>query len=254
MIDLGGDGMIYKEDWDRAMERLKAWLSGEIIDRVVIQVTAPRKGTKPSAPWNSWSLIHNLDDTQEVLWEFEKRCKETYFGGEAFPNLWINLGPGIPAAYLGCPPQIVEDTVWFEAPQTRDWDDILNLELDAGNEWWKITKDITSQAVEYGKGKFFVSVTDLNAVMNILGSLRGTGRLLMDLVDYPHKVKEASSFFKYSSSFFKYSSSFKSFSCSSLLYNSRITQNLGPDRTVPLYKSRALTTSPLLRNSSAAPS
>ena len=35
--------LLYKEDWPEAQERLKAWWKGEIIDRVCIQVTAPRK-------------------------------------------------------------------------------------------------------------------------------------------------------------------------------------------------------------------
>jgi len=192
MVDFE-DTMIYKEDWDRARERFRAWLSGEIIDRVVIQVTAPRKGVKPTSSWSGWDLVHNLDNPERAFREFEKRCKETYFGGEAFPNLCVNLGPGIAAAYLGCPPRIEEDTVWFEAPETKPWDEILSLRLDPGNRWWKITKDITSQAVEYGRGKFFVGITDLNAVLNILGSLRGTQRLLMDLIDHPREVKEACS-------------------------------------------------------------
>lgn len=183
--------MIYKDDWANAKERMRAWWSKEIMDRVVLQVTAPRKGTKVRSAWNGWYLAHHLTHPERAFEEFEKYCKGTYFGGEAFPNLWINLGPGIPAAYLGCAPRIAEDTVWFEATESQPWDEILKLKLDSRNTWWELTRDLTIQAAEYGKDKFFVGITDLNAILNILGSLRGTEQLLTDLTDHPWEVKEA---------------------------------------------------------------
>lgn len=185
--------MIYKNDWGKAKKRMKAWWSREIIDRVVIQVTAPRKGAKVNCGWNSWNLVHNLVAPERAMEEFEEYCKGTYFGGEVFPNLWINLGPGITAAYLGCSPHIEEDTVWFEATESMGWDEILRLKLDFGNKWWKMTRELTIQAADYGTGKFFVGITDLNAILNIIASLRGTQKLLVDLIEYPREVKEACS-------------------------------------------------------------
>lgn len=99
--------MIYKDDWEEARQRMMAWWSGEVADRAVVQVTAPQKDAKVASAWNGWHLVHNLAHPERTFEEFEKHCQGTYFGGEALPNLFINLGPGIPAAYLGCTPRKV---------------------------------------------------------------------------------------------------------------------------------------------------
>lgn len=182
----------YKPDWDQARQRMEAWWAGEIVDRAVIQVTAPRWGVSPPPTWSSWTLVHSLDDPEAAMAQFEAYCAGTFFGGEAFPNLWINLGPGITAAYLGRTPQIAEETVWFEADEPMPWETILNLKLDADNKWWRITRELTALAAELGAGKFFASVTDLNGVLNVLGFLRGTQQLLLDCMDAPDLVKLAS--------------------------------------------------------------
>src|SRR3990172_5509622 len=101
--------MLYKDDWEKAQERMKAWWAGEIIDRPVIQVVAPRKGSQTNAPWDMESLVHNLTNPERVVEEFGNYCQLTYFGGEFLPNLWVNLGPGIIAAYIGAEPKIAED-------------------------------------------------------------------------------------------------------------------------------------------------
>src|SRR3989339_483573 len=118
--------MLYKEDWPEARQRLLAWWEGELVDRAVIQVTAPREGREPDNRWDPFYLAKNLDDPEKAVKEWEKYCRDTFFGGEMIPNLWINLGPGIPAAYLGCRPRIEQDTVWFEPPhELPAWPDIL---------------------------------------------------------------------------------------------------------------------------------
>ena len=75
--------MLYKPDWDRARERLEAWWNGEVIDRAVIQVTAPRSGYPDGARWSIWSPQSFLNDPQSVVDGFEAYCEGHYFGGEA---------------------------------------------------------------------------------------------------------------------------------------------------------------------------
>lgn len=181
--------MIYKDDWPEAQERLKAWWQGEIIDRPVIQVMAPRKVVKTDSLWTGWNLAHNLGAPETAIHEFEKYCQQTYFGGESFPNLWINLGPGIMAAYIGAEPEIKENTVWFETPQ--EWDEIFpQAKFAPDNKWWGITRNLASQAIQMSEGKFFVGMTDLGGNLDIAASLRGAQTLIFDLMDCPDKVKK----------------------------------------------------------------
>ncbi len=168
---------------------MNAWWEGEIIDRPLIQVTAPRKGVRPDFSWNEWHLVHNLTDPERVVREFEKYCEQTFFGGESFPNLWINLGPGIIGAFMGAEPKIADDTVWFETP--KPWEQVFSqVKLDPDNKWWKTTQRVTSQVVEMSDGRFFVGMTDLGGNLDIAASLRGTQNLLFDLLDSPERVKQ----------------------------------------------------------------
>jgi 5-methyltetrahydrofolate--homocysteine methyltransferase len=180
----------YKPDFSEVQARLRAWFAHED-ETPILQVFA-RKRTAPERELLSgWTLVHNLDNPDRAFDLYESYMRETFYGGQAFPNLFINLGPGIPAAYLGREPHITENTVWFEGQEAMPWDEILSKRLDPQDKWWRITRDLTARAAERGRGKFFSSVTDLNGVLNNLGSLRGTQQLLVDCIDTPELVKKA---------------------------------------------------------------
>lgn len=180
--------MLYQQDWHKIRQRYQAWLAGEN-DTPIMQVKAPRR-VPQTHEYTGWNLVHNMAHPGRAFEAYERFCQQTYFAGDAVPNLWVNLGPGIPAAYLGCKVDVRPDTVWFE-DACMSWEQILAARLDENEKWWKYTLDIYRMAGQYAKGKYLVSATDLNAVMNILGSLRGTQRLLMDLIEEPEQVKRA---------------------------------------------------------------
>jgi 5-methyltetrahydrofolate--homocysteine methyltransferase len=182
--------MLYKDDWDIVRKRYIAWWKREIVDRAIIVAYAPRKGSTVKSQWNGWSLIKNLDRTDWVIDEFEKHCQAIFYGGDALPHLFLNLGPGITAAYMGCKVGIAEETVWYHAPRDLSLDDILKIKFDPKkNEWWQITLRLANDILKRSPDKFLCGITDLNAEMNALGSLRNTQRLLMDCVDDADKVK-----------------------------------------------------------------
>ncbi len=180
--------MRYKKDWDKTAERFDAWWEGEMIDRVMLQVTAPRKGKKQNSTWGEWTLAHNTDNPEIAFNEYDRYCSETFFGGEDYPDLWVNMGPGVMAAYLGNEPEIREDTVWFESPE--DWDAVFKkTKYNPGSYWWKKVKSFTKIAVKTAGDKYFVGMTDLGGNLDILSSLRGAQNTVFDLVDNPEKVK-----------------------------------------------------------------
>lgn len=116
--------MLYKDDWDKAQERLDAWWAGETLDRPIIMVYAPRNGATPSSRWNNWNFPHNLGHPELAIDAFEEHCRATYFGGESYPNQWVNFGPGVGAAFMGAHPDVRDDTVWFETP--RAWEELTS--------------------------------------------------------------------------------------------------------------------------------
>jgi len=180
--------MLYKEDWEEAQERLTAWWDRQVIDRPAMWVTAPRKIPDERPQWDAWDFSRYPDEPLRVIEKFEAWSADTYFGGEAFPNLWINLGAGVAAAFLGAKPVFYSDTVWFETP--REWEDLKDLRMDPGNVWWQRAKRNTALGVERGAGKLFVAMTDLGGILDIAHSLRGKKRLMIDLFRNPGKVKD----------------------------------------------------------------
>ena len=177
--------MQYKGDWPQGQERLSAWWDGEVVDRPCIMVTSPRPGSARPA-WDGWGFARFPDDPERVVRQFQDVCSATNFGGEAFPNLWINLGAGVVAAFLGASPVFFSQTVWFETPM--EWDQIEDIRLDPENLWWKRVVKATSISAEKGQGKFLVGMTDLGGTLDIAHSLRGKKRLMIDLFRNGGKV------------------------------------------------------------------
>ena len=182
--------MLYKENWDKVVERYDAWWKGEIVDRVLMQVYVLRPDEDNRFGWDWLSSFNNRENPERTRLAFEDYCRTTYFGAEAFPNLWINLGPGIPAAFFGCTPESDGETIWFNSPEKKpDWDQLTNIKLDKNNYWYKKLIELTDLACAWGEGKYHAGLTDLNSVHDILCHLYGTQDLLYALIDNPDAVK-----------------------------------------------------------------
>ena len=111
--------MIHREDFDKTRERFKALWNREIIDRCCVSVSYtdqsklknihafPENKRDQERYWTDgeWILMRNLDT-------FEN----TYYGGDAFPLAWVNLGPSGHGAFLkNVGYQYMPDTIWFNA-------------------------------------------------------------------------------------------------------------------------------------------
>jgi len=189
----------YKEDWMRVKERFKAWWEGELKEPL-IQVYTPRKGMEDnySRLQNTWiwGFARNPSNPQQTINTFLEWCKRTIFFGDMFPNLWVNLGAGIVAGYLGAKVVFKNNTVWIGAlgdpSEVRDWETIDRLlVLDEGSYWWRTTVEITRLSLINGVNKYITAVTDLGGIHDVLASLRGTTQLIKDMYFNAKKVDEA---------------------------------------------------------------
>ncbi|NLJ25985.1 MAG: hypothetical protein GX354_11310 [Firmicutes bacterium] len=185
---------LFKDDWEAACQRLEAWWEGELIDRCVVLVTAPRdeaarrKKPKPHGDIREWWL-----DVEYRINEAEAEFRSTFYGGEAFPIFFPNLGPGIAAAYMGVQPVFAEETVWFDqAPIIDNWEDRQPITLDEDNQWWQVTKELTQGSLARSENRWITAITDLGGGLDLVASLRGIKSLLMDLIDHPDAVKQLS--------------------------------------------------------------
>lgn len=184
--------MIYKENWEKAKERMNAWWNCEIIDRPCIQVTAPKAGKQVEIP-DTEDLNKFWTDVNFVLDRVEKIINSTFYGGEAFPVYFPNLGPDIFSAYIGAQLTFAKETTWV-TPIIKDWDNKPELRFDRNNKWWELTVKLTEEAIKRSNNKFFVGLTDIHSGMDAVSALRGPENLCMDLIYFPDEVKRVMKF------------------------------------------------------------
>lgn len=179
--------MEYKEDITEAQERMNAWWDHEIIDRPVFSYYYPRKRGKLGAFLDTvgedWILAENYDAIDNALDGFEKRAKETYFGGESIPFYFPNYGPGIMAAVFGVTPEFKSNTVWFNLPVKPEniVEHLENVEFNKNNEWYSRLLRITEIAAKRARKNYVVSVTDIGGVLDILSSFLGPTNIILTI-------------------------------------------------------------------------
>jgi len=184
--------LVYKPDWEDTKRRYLAWWAGEAMDRCAIWVTAPRDDVSAAAPpamprdpiqrWTDLEFISRLNDFQH---------SRTFYGGEAFP-IWH---PGYPGhvdqhTFLGCPLSLDFETGW-SAPILNDADwDARALKIDRSGRWWKFGIEMLRRAVTESRGKSIPSIGAFGGCGDTLAALRGSERLLYDVLDCPERVRE----------------------------------------------------------------
>lgn len=177
-------------DWEKSRQRHEAWWQGAAVDRVLLQVTAPRSdvpaATPPEAPKNpeqQW-----LDIENRLQW-FEWQLKHTYYAGDAFPYFDPELGPGTLSTFIGAKPEFASNTVWYH-PCVDDIPNARPPVFDENNQYWKFLQEISSKSVERFEGRALTAFPDLIENLDTISSLFGNRELLLAMVDYPDKVHE----------------------------------------------------------------
>lgn len=188
-----------RPDWARCQERYEAFWASEVLDRPLIQITAPLPGVparplKHISPADETGLRHWFTDPELVLPRLTWQAKNTYYAGDAFP-LALPVSGGlvaILAAYLGCPYRMVPgtDSAWAD-PIIEEWDSRPSFTFSSDNEWWQISRRLLEAATETSNGEYLIGVPDLQGDGQVVALLRGTERLALDMIEHPEEVKVA---------------------------------------------------------------
>jgi len=108
--------------------------------------------------------------------------------GDCWPRWWPNFGPGVMAAYLGARLDSAPGTVWFHGEPPVDLTSWHPVD-DPENPWRRRIEELTRLAVQRWEGTTTVGITDLGGNLDILASLRGTERLLVDTLEQPEALE-----------------------------------------------------------------
>lgn len=183
-----------KPDLAEAARRWDAYFAGEIIDRPIVCVTAPRQDAEPPegpAGTNYHDRVHL--DLAEIARRQVRAVEGAYFGGEAIPSIWLSFGPDEAALFCGAELGWSDgsgDTNW-SIPCVEDWDSAPPIALDPANPLYRRMLALYSAAADAAEGKAAMGMLDLHTNMDLLSGLRGPQRLCMDLLDSPGAIDRA---------------------------------------------------------------
>lgn len=182
--------MWFKDDWDKAKDRLTALWDNALLDRACISV-AVLKDNHAYAP-------EPMPDTAEELRQYftdgawihrrqMKRFENTAFYGEAHPTVWCNFGTAGHAKYFrNAQFEFSRNTVWY-GPSLKEGE-IPEYLGDEG--FLKVEKDCMAYLAKAGQGIYYVSQPDNCGILDALAHLRGSNELLMDILDNPEWVQD----------------------------------------------------------------
>lgn len=200
-----------KEDFEEAKLRIEAWWNGEIIDRVPIMITAPKKNNNKYNNWiypSAFPLSGIWDgtltgyekvkdpesfftDPNIVIPRIEKLINDTFWGGEAIPVMFPVSIVAALAHYLGSPIKFINAMTTWAEPVINSWSNRKEFKFDPENEWWKKSKILLEEASKRANGRYMVSIPDLNGPAEILSILRGNEQFAIDTIESPDEIIRA---------------------------------------------------------------
>jgi 5-methyltetrahydrofolate--homocysteine methyltransferase len=169
------------EDWDRIEREWSLFWEGEQ-KRPMVLIECWDNSTEPVQERESCIPQYPREMSAEEVIDIETRHFEgIHFFGDAFPKFFMNFGPGSSAVYFGSNSTVQLDTVWFEA--TNKELEEISFEIDRENYWYKRTHAILDAALNKWIDLIQVTFTDIGGNLDILASLRGSHKLLIDLYE-----------------------------------------------------------------------
>lgn len=185
-------GLLYRPDMDEVRKRLTTWWAGGDIGRPALNIVFDGPVERENIPALSqpagWTTDYSVKDYNYRINIAARRNLKVIFMGEAVPHATAELGPSTLALFLGGKAIEGDGTVWFEP--VIDDPDKAKFEFDPENFYWKFVLKMSKDLLKMGKGKFLVAFPDLIEGLDILASLRGTEKLLFDLIERPEWVHE----------------------------------------------------------------
>jgi 5-methyltetrahydrofolate--homocysteine methyltransferase len=183
--------LAFKPDLEAAAQHWEAFYAGEIIDRPVVCVTAPRAGFQTMRGSDYYERIHG--DMDDIIERSLINAEATFWGGEAVPSSFLSFGPDEIAVFMGaelCWRDDSPGTNWSK-PFVEKWEDAFPLRLHDDHPLWQRVLEFYRRASARMAGKMLLAPLDLHTNMDILAAIRGPERLCIDLIDQPEMIDHA---------------------------------------------------------------
>lgn len=182
--------MRYKQDWDMARKRLTAFWHQDIVDRCCASVVVYENGASAPVrvvPGNDAERLRYWTDPEQIIRRNRTLMQNTYYGGEAFPSIFVDLGAGGHAGFFKGAKHFFGDSVWF-MPSLTDLD---SLAFDEASFLYQKTLELAGAYVEDSKGDYLVSMPDSTGNLDALSHLMGPDELLPAMIEEADAVERA---------------------------------------------------------------
>lgn len=184
--------MKYKPDINQAVQRWDAYFNGDIIDRPVVCVSAPKSGFENEKLKGNDYYSKIYGDIDKILDDAIEDAKKTYYGGELIPAFYPSIGPDEIACYCGADLKFGNESKYtnWSVPFIDDWLNRDMIKIDDNNFYWQRIQEIYRRAAMVLKDKMLIYHLDLHTNLDLLSAIRGPERLCMDLLDTPEIIDD----------------------------------------------------------------
>ncbi|MBN1674938.1 MAG: hypothetical protein JXR37_28105 [Kiritimatiellae bacterium] len=181
----------WKENWPESKQHYMAWWRREgLVLNVGIEEARARPAEPAEDPGPAASLEQRYTDAGWRARRNHYVLSRHRYGADCLPIAETNIGPGSLALFVGSEPGFSPGTVWYNPCMERDAEPEkrLPLRFDPGSRWWQTSEAIVRECARLADGKYIVGCPDLIENIDTVASLRGTERLLMDMIERPDWV------------------------------------------------------------------
>jgi len=180
-----------REQYAPLRSAYRQWWDGKLDRPIVpIETFGHPSAVECRGPLLSFTTAWDFSiDPREFVEAFDTAMDSHRWHGDAFPLFRTTpFGPGAMATFLGCTPQPMPYTVWFQPPRKDIPIEELHFEFDENNPYYRRVHNLFESAMDKWHGRVVVGMMDLGGILDVLQSFRGAENLLMDLYDEPDEV------------------------------------------------------------------
>jgi hypothetical protein len=171
----------WKDNWEESKQRYIDWWNGKGL--VISMWEHLQEGVMPHEDFPSPPPPENSNQrwfdpvwrSRQLHWSLSRSS----FLADIPPVASTHLGPASLAAILGGVYEAGDDTIWIH-PAPNQVEDIV---FDPENTAWKLHLQLLRNCKALSKNCYYVGMPDLGEGLDILGTLRGTEEVFIDMME-----------------------------------------------------------------------
>lgn len=176
--------MIWKPNWQETRDHFDAWWQrrGLVLGAWGTGLPSDREHERIDEPLAPPTPEGRQTDAEYIARNIRYKMAHRAWPADILPSAWPHVGTLPLATYLGAVPRYAPTNVWYE-PCMSDLIDHPPLKFDPDHPQCRQLETIVRKSVELARGNYFIGMPALLGGLDILAEIRGTGELMIDLIE-----------------------------------------------------------------------